>query len=156
MTSISPKYPFEKGHELFDRFRNPNQAQQLPGYPQISLQDTTELVTFISKDLRIPILEKIGYRYNQVHTLGLYIINSSNYAILSFRRILNFIWFDIIIGYLSSLYLNIYYCLTSGTFILYRQLRYWAWRERSSDARHSDFYGHIDILYVTNPIFVLL
>jgi hypothetical protein len=60
ITSISPKYPFEKGHELFDGLHNPDQAQQLPGYPQISLQDTTELVTFISKDLRIPILEKIS------------------------------------------------------------------------------------------------
>lgn len=62
MTSISPKYPFEKGHELFDRLHNPDQAQQLPGYPQISLQDTTELATFISKDLRTPILERMSPR----------------------------------------------------------------------------------------------
>ncbi|CAD6447537.1 086c01a9-8a11-4959-8691-97440515b2ac-CDS [Sclerotinia trifoliorum] len=63
--SISPtslKYPFEKEHELHNGLHNPNEAQRLPGYPQILLQDTMELATFISKDLRTPILEKISPR----------------------------------------------------------------------------------------------
>ncbi|KAB8290903.1 hypothetical protein EYC80_008539 [Monilinia laxa] len=56
------KYPFEKEHELHDGLRSPDEAQRLPGYPQILLQDTTELATFISRDLCTPILEKISPR----------------------------------------------------------------------------------------------
>ncbi|APA10360.1 hypothetical protein SS1G_07168 [Sclerotinia sclerotiorum 1980 UF-70] len=60
ISSTSLKYPFEKEHELYNGLHNPNEAQRLPDYPQILLQDTMELATFIFKDLRIPILEKIS------------------------------------------------------------------------------------------------
>ncbi|PQE08903.1 subtilisin-like serine protease protein [Rutstroemia sp. NJR-2017a BBW] len=60
--STSLKCPFTKEHELQNGLCSPGGAQQLPGYPQILLQDTTELITFISKDLRTPILEKLSPR----------------------------------------------------------------------------------------------
>ncbi|PQE24898.1 subtilisin-like serine protease protein [Rutstroemia sp. NJR-2017a WRK4] len=62
ISSISLKCPFAKEHELYKGLRGPDEAQQLPGYPQILLQDATELATFISKDLRTPILEKMSPR----------------------------------------------------------------------------------------------
>ncbi|PQE16466.1 subtilisin-like serine protease protein [Rutstroemia sp. NJR-2017a WRK4] len=62
ISSTSLKYPFAKEHELYKRLRGPDEAQQLPGHPQILLQDTTELIAFISKDLCTPILEKLSPR----------------------------------------------------------------------------------------------
>ncbi|PQE25013.1 UDP-N-acetylglucosamine transferase subunit alg13 protein [Rutstroemia sp. NJR-2017a WRK4] len=80
ISSISLKCPFAKEHELYKRLCGPDEALQLPGYPQILLQDTTELATFISKDLRILILEKIahiGPLYHQAMKLRNIIISEN-------------------------------------------------------------------------------
>ena len=56
------KPPFTIEHELNHELPASGAAQRLPGYPQILLQDTTELRTFLSKDLRAPILEALSHR----------------------------------------------------------------------------------------------
>lgn len=54
--------PFVKGHELNGELKNPNDAKFLPGYPQISLHDTQDLYSFLSKDLCTPDLENLAPR----------------------------------------------------------------------------------------------
>jgi hypothetical protein len=60
------KPPFAIQNELSNELNNElpasGAAQRLPGHPQILLQDTTELSTFLSKDLRAPILEALSHR----------------------------------------------------------------------------------------------
>jgi hypothetical protein len=56
------KTPFAIEHELNSELPSSGAAQRLPGYPQILLTDITGLETFLSKDLRTPILEALSHR----------------------------------------------------------------------------------------------
>jgi hypothetical protein len=51
--------PFKKSHELY---KNDNNSGSLPGYPQVSLDDITELWNFIQKDICAPTLEALSPR----------------------------------------------------------------------------------------------
>ncbi|PQE27707.1 subtilisin-like serine protease protein [Rutstroemia sp. NJR-2017a WRK4] len=88
ISSISLKCPFAKEHELYKGLRSPNEAQQLPGYPQILLQDATELANFISKDLRTPILEKMSPRLWWMSTQSSAHIGPLHHQVVKLRNII--------------------------------------------------------------------
>lgn len=54
--------PFNKAHELCNKGNSSQLAGSLPGYPQIPLDDTTELWDFIQKDICTPTLEALSPR----------------------------------------------------------------------------------------------
>jgi hypothetical protein len=54
--------PFKKAHELCNKDNSSQLAGSLLGYPQISLDDTTELWYFIQKDICAPTLEALSPR----------------------------------------------------------------------------------------------
>lgn len=61
-THSSSAKPFKKAHELFNKNNSSQLAGSLPGYPQIPLDDTTELWNFIKKDICAPTLEALSPR----------------------------------------------------------------------------------------------
>lgn len=54
--------PFSEAHELNSELtgRTPDSNPNLPGYPQIPLQDTQELQSFLKEDLLAPTLERLA------------------------------------------------------------------------------------------------
>ncbi|KAM0310595.1 hypothetical protein ACHAO8_007961 [Botrytis cinerea] len=99
-SSTSLKCPFEKEHELYDGLHSLNEAQRLPGYPQVLLQDTIETAKFLSKDLRTPVLEKLSPRLWWMSTQSSAHVGSLHHQAVKLRNIvisenpeLHLIWY---------------------------------------------------------------